>query len=242
MYLKGEGQEQVKSGYADVSKLDAALLARTRANYSGSVSMCDRWFGFFMEQMRVMGLLDDTIVFFTADHGHSIGDLNYIGKRGYPSGPEVYDVPLMVRFPGAEHAGKRSDIIVQHHDVSAEVLKAAGLDVPAELDGRPFIADALEGEGGGRDHATVAWGSAVTVIDRRWWLNCKVDGTGVLLRDLSAEDPFAANVARDNRAVVDDLFAKAMADAQGGVPAWLVELARKQLDAPGCSDLAARRD
>ncbi|MCK5328015.1 MAG: sulfatase, partial [Candidatus Latescibacteria bacterium] len=89
MYLDEEGREQVKSGYDGVSKMDEKLLDRTRANYSGAVTLCDRWFGYFMESMRVLGLLDNTMILLTADHGHSIGDRNYLGKRGYPSMPEV---------------------------------------------------------------------------------------------------------------------------------------------------------
>ena len=84
--------------------------------------MCDRWFGHFMESCGSLGLLDDTLVILTSDHGHSIGDRGYMGKRGYPSMPEVYDVPLMIRFPGAEHAGQHSDLFVQHHDITALIL------------------------------------------------------------------------------------------------------------------------
>ncbi len=80
----------------------------------------------------------------------------------------------------------------------------------------------------------------MTVITDRWWFNCKMDGTGVLLHDLGAADPFAGNVAEENRDVVDRLFAQAKGDAGGGFPEWLVELARDAKDAPGCSDLAAR--
>lgn len=240
MYMKEEGREQVVSGYSDTSKLDQKLLARTRANYSGSVTMCDRWFGYFMESMRVLGLLDDTAVIFTADHGHSIGDRNYIGKRGYPSAPEVFDVPLMVRFPGGEHGGKESDMLVQHHDITAEILKLAGVEPPEPIDGIPFVADALSGRPGPRGHATVGWGTAHTVVTNKWWFNCKVDGTGVVLHDLSAGDPFAENVAADNQDVVDELFGKAAEDAVGGFPDWLLEVAKNQADAPGCSDLAAR--
>jgi len=52
MYLEEEGREQVVSLYRDVSDLDPKLLARTQANYSGEVTMCDRWFGFFMDTLR----------------------------------------------------------------------------------------------------------------------------------------------------------------------------------------------
>lgn len=240
MYLEEEGQEQVKSGYSDTSELDERLLARTRANYSGEVTMCDRWFGYFMESMRVLGLLDDTMVIFTSDHGHSIGDRNYMGKRGYPSAPEVYDIPLMIRFPGAEHAGETSDMLVQHHDITGVILEATGVEPPEPIDGVSFLDDALTGGPDFRDHATVGWGSAATVITEKWWLNCKVDGTGVLLHDLEADDPFAENVADEHPDVVGALFTQASEDATGGFPDWLIDLARNQADAPGCSDLVAR--
>jgi len=237
-----EGHEQVVSAYGDVSALDRALLARTRANYSGEVSMCDRWFGYFMESMRVLGLLDNTVVIFTSDHGHSIGDRNYLGKRGYPSTPEVYEVPLMVRLPGAEYAGRKSGMFVQHHDITAVILEMAGVEPPVEIDGVSFVEDALASGGGARrrDHVTVGWGSTPTVISDRWWFNCKADGTGVLLYDLEAADPFARNVADEYPDVVNDLFAQAKEDGGGDFPDWIIELARDQADAPGCSDLVAR--
>jgi arylsulfatase A-like enzyme len=240
MYVTDEGREQVLSTYSDVSGLDPKLVERTQANYSASVTQCDRWFGVFMEELRALGRLDDTLVILTSDHGHSIGDRNYMGKRGYPSGPEVHDIPLLVRFPGAEHGGTRADQCVQHHDIFATVLEAAGVDVPDGTDAISFLGDAASGGTGARDHATVGWGSALTLMTERWWLNCKVDGTGVLLHDLNAADPFEANVADGNRAVVDELFGAATRDAKGGFPDWILELARSQEDAPGCSELAAR--
>ncbi len=240
MYMEGEGREQVASFYRDISDLDPKLLARTQANYSGEVTMCDRWFGFFMDTLKAQGLLDDTMVILTSDHGHSIGDRDYMGKRGYPSAPEVFDVPLMIRFPGAEHAGTRSDQFVQHHDISAVILEAAGVEPPAEIEGISFLESAISGKAGQRDHVTVGWGSTLTVINDRWWLNCKADGTGVLLHDLKQTDPFAVNAAQDNPEAVNELFALARADASGGFPEWILELARSQKDAPGCSEVAAR--
>jgi arylsulfatase A-like enzyme len=240
MYLREEGREQVVSAYGDVSALDEALIARTRANYSGEVTMCDRWFGYFMESLRVLNLLDNTTVIFTSDHGHSIGDRNHLGKRGYPSAPEVFEVPLMIRFPEAEHAGKASGMFVQHHDIAAAILGAAGVEFPTDIDGQSFLERAVAGQPGQRDHVTVAWGSAVTVITDRWWFNCKVDGTGVLLYNLEAGEPFDRNVADENPEVVNGLFARAKEDAGESFPDWLLELAKSQADAPGCSDLAAR--
>jgi arylsulfatase A-like enzyme len=240
MYLRTEGPEQVVSGYRDMPELDQQLLARTRANYSGEVTMCDRWYGYLMESMRVLGLLDNTLIIFTSDHGHSIGDRGFLGKRGYPSTPEVFTIPLIVRFPAKEHAGTSSDMLVQHHDITAAILESAAIAAPAQAAGVSFLQNAILGRPGPRNHATVAWGSAVTVITDRWWLNCKVDGTGVLLRDLRAPDPFGDNLADSYPDIVNDLFAQAVEDAGGSFPDWLVRLAQDQADAPGCSDLVAR--
>jgi len=249
MYLKEDGREQVVSWYRDVSSMDRKLLKRTQANYSGAVTLCDRWFGYFMESMRVLNLLDNTMVILTTDHGHAIGDGSFMGKRGYPSTPDIYDIALMIRFPKTQYAGATSNMFVQHHDITAAILEVANIKAPAEIDGISFLENAVAGKSGPRDHVTVGGGhgtvrgrggAEVTVITDRWWLNGKVDGTGVFLYDLGNAQPFIRNVADDNTDVVNRLFAQAKEDAGGSFPEWLIELARKQTDAPGCSELAAR--
>ncbi|MFO7956988.1 MAG: sulfatase [Candidatus Brocadiia bacterium] len=239
MYDDSGGPEQVVSGYADTSELPRDLLRRTQANYSGLVTMCDRWFGYFREALEKLGLLDDTLLLVTSDHGHSIGDKTYLGKRGYPSDPSVYDIPLFVRHPEGKGAGRRSDAIVQHHDLSAEILRFAGVEPNQPLDGMPFLEEALAGEQV-RDHATVGWGTGVTVITEGWYMNCKVDGSGPFLFDLSAEVPYETNVAEEHPELVRDLFETAVEDAGGEFPEFLMKMAREQKDAPGCSALAAR--
>ena len=242
MYDDSDGREQVMSSYDDVTSWAPEWLHRTQANYSGLVTMCDRWFGHLYEAMRVQGLLENTLLIVTSDHGHSIGDEGYVGKRGYPSEPAVLDIPLIMRRPDGAGAGTTSDLLLQHTDITAAILAFAGVEPPAPLDGRPFIEAALDGRNrlALRDHVTVGWGGAVTVIDDRWWLNVKIDGTGPFLYDLNAAKPRDKNLADENPDVVQRLFALAIADAKGGFPDYLMELAKSEKDAPGCSDLAAR--
>jgi len=80
----------------------------------------------------------------------------------------------------------------------------------------------------------------MTVIDKNWWMNCKINGKGVFLYDLNADKPFENNVANANGDVVRKLFQQGVADAGGEFPDYLVEMAGRQADAPGCSELAAR--
>lgn len=240
MYDDTDGPEQVISGYADTKTLRPELLKRTRANYTGLVTMCDRWFGYLYETIKSLGMLDKTVIIFTTDHGHSIGDFDYMGKRGYPSTPEVYDVPLIIRHPEGIGAGKRSDMLVQHIDVSAQILEFAGVQPKQPIDGKPFWRSAIEDEEPIRDHVTVGWSSAMTVIDHNWWLNCKINGKGVFLRDLNSDKPFESNVADKHPDVVNDLFKKGVEDAGGDFPEYIKKLAESQADAPGCSELVPR--
>lgn len=240
LYDPTDGQEQVVSPYAEVPDLSEQLVRRTRANYAGLTTMCDRWFGHLMESLRTQGWLDNTVVIVTSDHGHTLWEKRaYIGKRPYPSDPEVFDVPLFVRHPAGIGAGTVCDAWVQHHDISATILEAAGVQPPEPIDGRSFWMTAFEGGPPIRDHVTVGWGPAMTVLADRWWFNCKVDGRGAFLHDRTRPDPFARNLAEDEPGTVRELFQIGAADAGGRFPDYLLDLAANATDAPGCSPFAA---
>ena len=81
----------------------------------------------------------------------------------------------------------------------------------------------------------------MTVIDDKWWLNCKVDGKGAFLYDLTADPMLKKNVAAEHKDVINDLFAKGVADAGGSFPDYVLESAKKAVDSPGCSPIAARK-
>jgi arylsulfatase A-like enzyme len=162
-----------------------------------------------------------------------------MGKSGYPSAPEVYEIPIMVRHPEGTGAGIQSDAICQHTDITAVILEAAGIQPKSELHGRSFWQAALNGKPH-RDHMTAAWSTGMTVVKDKWWLNCKVDGTGPFLHDLSATKPFDENVADDNPEIVKELYRLGVEDAGGEFPEYLLELAKEEEDAPGCSVLVAR--
>ena len=256
LYDPGDGREQVISPYEDVSQLPEALLRRSRANYAGLVTMVDRWFGFFVDALRYQGWLSDTVVIVTSDHGHSLGERGYMGKRGYPSEPEVIDVPLIVRHPEGIGAGEVCEAIVQHHDIAASVLDAAGVVAPEAIDGMSFwggvfgggelrgVGARVRGWRGARECAVIGWGPAVTVVKEPWWLNCKVDGQGaVLFRKVDLEKyGVPENVAEAEREVSEELFNAALAEAQGGFPTFLLEEAQSTEDAPGCSPIAGQAD
>lgn len=241
-YDSSDGQDNVLSPYAEVD-LEPALVRRTRANYAGLVTMVDRWFGTLVSALEAGGWLDDTIVAVLSDHGHSMLERGYLGKRGYPGVPEVFAVPLLLRLPGGEHGGATSEAWVQHHDLAATLLALAGVPPPAPLDGIS-VADCLtSGAPSPRDHVVCGWGSGIVVVTDEWWLSIKANGRGALLYPRTvAGTPDAVSVADRYPRVVDELFAKALAQAgDNGFPDFVLDAADRDDDAPGCSPVAAAR-
>jgi arylsulfatase A-like enzyme len=264
MYYTGYSQQQVMSLYHDFPDLSPELWRITQANYSGLVTMCDRWFGYLYNSIANMGMLDDTLLVVTTDHGHSIGDNDYLGKRGYPSRPEVFKVPLFIRHPDDRFGrGKKSNILVQHTDIPATILDILGVttkkgmrrldlhgrlleDADAsyireqdiEMDGKSFFGALINNEHKFRDHVTVGWGPNVTVITDDWWFNCRVNGKGPFLYDLQHDKSLSENVANAHPDILHKLFDLALKDAGGQFPDNLIEMANSGKDMPGCSDLA----
>jgi arylsulfatase A-like enzyme len=267
MYIEDGYPQQVLSLYREVDDIAPEIIKSTQANYSGHVTMCDTWFGYLYESIKKLGLLDNTLIIVTTDHGHSIGDNNYLGKRGYPSTPEVFDIPILLRHPDDTIGrGKETDMLVQHTDITPTILDILSIEawegdyyrwddwvnVYADIEmkpeprkklamhGKSFFPALLENRKSFRDHVTAAWDTAITVITKKWWFNCKVNGKGAFLYDLEHPEPFQENMADTNPEVVKELFDVAKHDAGGNFPAFLIELADKKKDAAGCSELAAR--
>ncbi|MFY0685848.1 MAG: sulfatase-like hydrolase/transferase [Cyclobacteriaceae bacterium] len=99
-----------------------------RKEYYALISHLDHQIGEILEALKASGKMENTYVFFTSDHGLSVGNHGLIGKQN------MFDhsirVPLMVMGPGIEAGGKRSqDVYLQ--DVMASSLELAGVPKPS---------------------------------------------------------------------------------------------------------------
>ena len=216
-------------------------MRRTRANYAGLVTMCDRWLGHLLETLRTQGRLDDTLVVVASDHGHTLWERRgYIGKRGYPSDPEVYDVPLLIRHPGGLGAGTTCDAWVQHHDV--------GRHAPGGGRRRRRPSRSPAARSGGRPSPAARRSATTSVVglglgddggDRALVVQLQGGRAGRLpLRPRSGPIRSRRTWSTREPALVRELFAAGAAEAAGGFPGYLLELAQSAVDAPGCSPIA----
>jgi arylsulfatase A-like enzyme len=97
-----------------------------RAQFAGKLTMVDRWLGRVFESLEQSGLWDETIVVITTDHGHFLGEHNWIGKPGAPLYDELRHLPLLVWHPDAPGGGRRVPAITQTVDLYATILDLFG--------------------------------------------------------------------------------------------------------------------
>lgn len=103
----------------------------TLRTYYAQVSMIDDGVGRIMETLDRLGLSNDTIVVFTADHGLSLGHHGFWGHGAatWPSNLHraAHSVPLLLRYPVAVAPAQRSAVMVSNMDVFATLLDFTGL-------------------------------------------------------------------------------------------------------------------
>src|SRR5689334_16808544 len=73
--------------------------AAVRALYDGEVRYVDSELGRLLGRLRAAGLLEQTIVVLTADHGESLGEQRYFFEHGRNVSEACCAVPLVVRVP-----------------------------------------------------------------------------------------------------------------------------------------------
>ena len=108
-------------------------IVRDWAAYLDSVRMTDLMVGEVIARLEREGVLDNTLVIFMTDHGIS----HARGKQFLYD--EGIHVPLVIRGPGIKAGSVRGDV-VEHIDIAALSLGAAGIKIPAYMQARDILA------------------------------------------------------------------------------------------------------
>jgi len=130
------------------AKLTGKDLTRWRYNrylhdYLGCIAAVDDGVGRVLDYLEKEGLADNTIVVYTADQGFYLGEHGWFDKRWIFE--ESLRTPLLVKWPGVTKPGSTSDKMVSNIDFAPTFLEAAGVPVPAEVQGRSIM-PLLKGE------------------------------------------------------------------------------------------------
>src|SRR6185436_19048529 len=94
--------------------------------------------GELLEALRARGLLENTLVVVTSDHGEEFREHGGFG-HGQSLHGELLHVPLLMRLPGRLAAGTRLARGVSGLDVMPTILDIAGIEPHPDLQGRSLL-------------------------------------------------------------------------------------------------------
>lgn len=122
------------------------LFRYTYARYHDRIQQMDAQIGEVLDRLAADGLLEDTFIFYFGDNGGVLP-----GTKGYAWEGGLH-VPLVIRVPEKwQHLvpwdrGDRVAAFVSFIDFGPTLLNLASLEVPAQVDGKPFLGPGVSRE------------------------------------------------------------------------------------------------
>jgi len=114
------------------------------ASYDSAVKTADVAVGKLLGALRAQKLYDDAVIVVAADHGESLGTHGE-ETHGVFLYEETTHVPLLVKLPKNQLAGKRVAGRVRLVDVAPTVMEAAEAPVPSQMQGQSLLRIAKSG-------------------------------------------------------------------------------------------------
>jgi arylsulfatase A-like enzyme len=109
-------------------------LQQNMAVYYGMISFMDAQIGRILDRLDALGLAEDTIVVFSTDHGHFLGQHGLIAKGAFHY-EDMLRLPFLVRYPGRVPAGATSAALQSLVDLAPTFLDYAGEPIPGMMQG-----------------------------------------------------------------------------------------------------------
>jgi len=112
---------------------DEKTLRRCLASYYGLISAIDREIGRVLDFLEKRGELENTIVFYTADHGDFAGEHGLFHKN-FGLYESIQKIPFLLKWPGGPK-GVKCESIVESVDLYPSLCELCGVPVPAGREG-----------------------------------------------------------------------------------------------------------
>lgn len=125
---------------SDVPNTGAILPEQQREmihGYFACISYVDALIGRVLDELKRLGLLENTIIMLWGDHGFSLGENSMWGKL--TNFEKSTHAPLLVVDPRGRGEGGRSRALVEFVDMYPSLCELAGLPVPEHLEGTSFV-------------------------------------------------------------------------------------------------------
>lgn len=143
--LWGEGRHEGQ-GRSRVPTMPDRIAGRADfemliSGYDGAIRYLDTCLAEVFAELDAQGVLADTAIIISADHGEAFGELEQYMEHGAAI-PAVHRVPLIVRWPGLTDgaAGESRDDLTSSLDFAPTLMDALGYRIPAGWEGRSLVA------------------------------------------------------------------------------------------------------
>lgn len=133
-----------------IDSLEAAK--RVFDGYDTGVRYADDYVGKVLDKLESLGVLEDTAIIISADHGENLGELNIYGDH-HTADHITCRVPLIIRWPGVTDSqqGRIDPSLIYHFDFAATAVELAGGEHPECWDGQSFASAFCQGQSQGRE-------------------------------------------------------------------------------------------
>ncbi len=213
------GRKVITPAYRhDIDYLTEGELKYMRACYAGEVSLCDAWFGYFINELKSMELYEDSLIIFISDHGHSIGEHNATGKIPYYLYPELVDIPFMIKPPHEINKPKRiKEPYVYDFDILPTIFGFLNKDKPDIFDGIDLSIFIEEDDQvvEDRNYITCGFHACTLYKDDKFSFITSNNRLYQRLFDLSKDPEWNVNIAEDNPEICERIFDIIKKDAKG---------------------------
>lgn len=117
---------------------DEIFHHQTLAYYYGLISQIDYNIGLLLDELDKLGLTDNTIIVYTADHGEMMSE-----HSAWTKGMTGYDatirVPLIIKYRDRFTGGREISDLVCSIDLLPTLLDISGLEIPANVQGKSLV-------------------------------------------------------------------------------------------------------
>lgn len=115
-----------------------ALVEDMIKGYDGEITFSDHHFGRVLDELKRRGLYQDSLIVFTSDHGEEFFEHGH-GGHGRSLHQTLVRIPLIVKFPRNDMAGRRASARVSLLDVLPTLAAYLAIEDTEVLDGTDLM-------------------------------------------------------------------------------------------------------
>jgi len=159
---------QFKDGKSPFALMPDSISDRTDfehmvTGYDASIAYVDHHLGIILNELDRRGLLEDTAIIISSDHGDSFGE-HGIYSDHVCADSSIHRIPLIVKWPGLTAQGAACDSLLYNVDLSPTLCELLGAEIPEDWDGVSFAPQLRGKPGVERDH--LVWTHALYTVQR----------------------------------------------------------------------------